>query len=433
MCTVSLFLSENPLPHVSQTCGLAMHVRLTGSMGGDEIGDGRCYQIFKPCIHTRMHRMSLADAVEKRDIDGVVAMLQNPAVKNTIEQTKCMGDEDVGMTPLCIAVHLRDFPMVRLLLKNGANVNGCSGYTVCPPRRRNPTPLSTAAGNFDVDMVKLLLEAGADVNSKQSSHGMTAMCFVPIAKSMRCDTSPDVEREYLTGHNDCLDIIRLLVAAGADINVPSIIGESILHSSVHMNNDYGKPYQLDNTIGTMCLQEIKVLVELGADVNGIDTKGHSVLYYAVDSNFVDAVKLLVELGADVNAIDNHGRSALHYAVKNYNVEGVFNLIECGANVDVKDKYGHTPLHYTSQVDFDSSITKMLIKHGADVFAKDRKGRTPSDFKCQVLAWETIKAEQTRILRHVFAMGHKERKDSRPNDSIVRQLDDDMFRKVLSHV
>jgi ankyrin repeat protein len=462
-----------------------------------------------------MHRMSLADAVEERDIDAVTAMLHNPIVKQTIEQTKTMGDMGVEMTPLCIAVHLGDFPMVHLLLKNGANVDGCCCFTEntgftdykhgCYSNNeyftnynRTQTPLATAVQNCDFEMVLLLLETGADVNNNQSTLGMTAIWFVSIHGATRLN----VRAMYWNGlHPRSLDMIRLLVGKGADVNIRAINRESLLHFVLEMNME---------TLFNKC-DVIKLLVELGADVNAQDNQGQSVLHLAMKSGLGEeetgvVVHLLAELGADVNTQDTKGQTPLHYASIVGTWGGTKTLIDCGAeidvqdeggctplhyaasgnlkivemlihgganinfkdnigrsplhhaviifdypeivvklillkaNLDIKDVYGRTPLHYTvngnsSGIKMDT-ITRMLIQHGADVFAKDYYGQTPTDIESTGTPWRIIKDEQIRIKRfEAFAMAHVDRSsdESRPSEeSIVRWLNPDMLRKVLSY-
>src|SRR5256885_544816 len=93
-------------------------------------------------------RAALADAVEKKDLAAIRALI---------------GDSDVnaaqvdGMTPLHWAVHHDDLAVVKALLAAKANPNATNRYGV--------TPLSLACTNGNTEIVTLLLDAGADANA----------------------------------------------------------------------------------------------------------------------------------------------------------------------------------------------------------------------------------------------------------------------------
>ncbi len=80
------------------------------------------------------------------------------------------------------------------------------------------------------------------------------------------------------------------------------------------------------------MELVKLLVEAGADVNAKDDRGHPMLFWAIieDDNAVELVKLLVEAGADVNAKDDHGNSMLDWAIIEENPVIIQILVDAGA-------------------------------------------------------------------------------------------------------
>jgi ankyrin repeat protein len=68
--------------------------------------------------------------------------------------------DEEGFTPLVLACKLNDIDIVKLLLRNGANVDGAklveTDYTLIP--------LQIAIENSNIDLAKLLLESGANQN-----------------------------------------------------------------------------------------------------------------------------------------------------------------------------------------------------------------------------------------------------------------------------
>jgi ankyrin repeat protein len=61
---------------------------------------------------------------------------------------------------------------------------------------------------------------------------------------------------------------------------------------------------------------VKLLIEAGADVNAKDLQGDSALMWASYNSQLDIIKLLIEAGTDVNAKDIYGNTTLECAYRN---------------------------------------------------------------------------------------------------------------------
>jgi ankyrin repeat protein len=119
-----------------------------------------------------------------------------------------------GFTPLMNAAANGNDEAVKLLLAAGANVNAQSA----PPGQQVKngtidlgrfTPLILASAYGPARVVKTLLDAGANVNAKEA-RGMTPLMYAAA-----------------TDHGD-IEIARMLVARGADLNVKSNADETAL-------------------------------------------------------------------------------------------------------------------------------------------------------------------------------------------------------------
>jgi len=221
-----------------------------------------------------------------------------------------VGGED-GTAPLLRAID--GFDKMRLLLDRGgpvddvamvdaASVPGCrSALELLDAHGGNGragepayTALMAAAGNGDLDAVNCLLDHGANVKAKTPT-GFTALVAAALAGNARLvalllERGADakavckLERGILQtpagvaagmGHADCL---RLLMAAGADVNVQ------------------GGPFDHNALLGaaTTASKETVHLLLARANVNATDWSGHTALDWAARRGETDIVKMLRE-------------------------------------------------------------------------------------------------------------------------------------------
>ena len=228
--------------------------------------------------------------------------------------------------------------------------------------------LFEAIKNGQVDKMRRLIKRGAELNS-QNELGQSPLSWA-IDKNQI-----EIVRVLLTEYNlnskminnalfdavylGDIDIAKLLIENGADINTQKEFSDTPLHKAVREKN----------------FDLVKLLIEYGADVNMQNHLGDTPLHRAVESARVDLVKLLIENGADVNIKDNAGWTPLHMAALNGYYDVAKLLIENGANVNIKGNTGWTPLHWAAYWNH-INITKLLIEYGADVNIKNESGCTP---------------------------------------------------------
>lgn len=93
------------------------------------------------------------------------------------------------------------------------------------------------------------------------------------------------------------------------------------------------------------LEIVKVLLAAGADVNMTNDNGQSPLHYAASRNREDIAKCLLEAGAHVNAADKLGNTSLHRAASRGHLSMVQSLLSrSGITIDSLDKEKNTPLY-----------------------------------------------------------------------------------------
>ena len=185
------------------------------------------------------------------------------------------------------------------------------------------TALHHAARQGCPETVRLLLEYGADTwirTRTQQGHDY--------------DYDYDYEGEtalHLSTHRGdsqaFLDILHLLVARGVDVNAQDGMGNTVLHLAIARLAS-AEPVQALLDSGARVL-----LVAGGADPNIPSPDGRRPLHRAIESGRVsfELVRQLVDSGADVDATDDDGCSPLYEAVRRDRADVVHFLIDRGAD------------------------------------------------------------------------------------------------------
>jgi ankyrin repeat protein len=83
------------------------------------------------------------------------------------------------------------------------------------------------------------------------------------------------------------------------------------------------------------LPELKMVIEAGADVNIKNEKGETALMHAAWRGSTNAAKILIDAGANINACSDEGQTALIYASGYGHSAIVQMLIDIGADVNHK--------------------------------------------------------------------------------------------------
>eukprot|EP00854_Cymbomonas_tetramitiformis_P019831 gene19831-23717_t len=127
-----------------------------------------------------------------------------------------------GETALHIATERRDTPLVKALLKAGADVNAQD--------MRRQSPLYYAVWVKSVILIEVLLQAGADINARDS-RGQTALHYAIV---------DPMAREYI-------EVLRALLDAGADINAQDNRQQTPLHYAIERCLDLEALQQVEET------------------------------------------------------------------------------------------------------------------------------------------------------------------------------------------
>ena len=318
-----------------------------------------------------------------------------------------------GFTALLFAVRQGNLPMVRTLLELGADPNeGFTGDLATPstkgifprPRRIRPRPGSAAGAaravpgptsalvlavmNAHFEIAGVLLDAdvvGADPNA--AAQGWSALHEITWVRRPNLAYNPPGPRT--TGTLESLDLVRKLVAHGADVNA-RMTREPRNGYRNALKRIGATPFML--AAKTADLPLMRLLVALGADplLDNDDSTTPLMVAAGVGvfgppedpgsaSEVLDAVTLALELGGDVNAVDNNGETAMHGAAyRGLNTVVQF-LVNHGADVEVwnqENSRGWTPLTIAEGI-FRTATFK-ASPHTADLLRQLMSGAAVTD-------------------------------------------------------
>ena len=225
--------------------------------------------------------------------------------------------------------------------------------------------LVLALWNAHYEMAGFLLDRGADPNAE--AQGWTALH--QIAWSRRPNAGFNMPGPPHTGGLDSLDLVRNLVAAGANPNRRVTVEPR--DGNRNMLNRIGStPFLMAAKSDDVPL--MRVLLEVGADPSIPNQDGTTALMVAAGvgiwapgenpgthSEALAAVKLALEAGGGaVTDIDNNGETAMHGAVYRGGAIPVIEFLASrGSPLDVVNDKGWTPLVAAEGVEYTPAVLK----------------------------------------------------------------------------
>jgi ankyrin repeat protein len=319
-------------------------------------------------------KTALQAAVESGNLETIRQLLAGGAyVNNTVARNE-------EQTALAVAVVDGNIEITRLLLDAGANANAQVEVNMHESEVKG-TLIQLAAFSGELELTRLLLKARADINAPPIEHG----CMGILRRVFEGD-SRGLDLPYLhifrptadsggftalqaaakRGH---LQIVRLLLDAGADINAPAAesCGVTALQAAVFANN----------------LALILLLLARGADVNAPAARvnGRTALQAAAQGGQIAIAELLLSAGADPNgppALKHGGITALEASVQAGCCLITQLLLRSNANVHGADS---GPLRSSAIRTASSAgrtdLANILFERGADIHtaAFGPRGRT----------------------------------------------------------
>ncbi|KAH8982532.1 ankyrin repeat-containing domain protein, partial [Lactarius akahatsu] len=318
----------------------------------------------------RFDSTPLHDASHVLDLEVARVLLDNGADVNAVN--------DRGQHPFHQVVESYSskarVDVARLLVERGADVNApYNGYL------DNVTPLHVASYHLDLELMRFLLYHGANVNAKNNQsqtplHEVLLPKHIHIqpkdrfgAAQLSLERGADVNArdKYQETPFDLASfslkpkLVRILLDRGADFHAMGV-WERIPIGRLFESKDYHQD----------CFDVVQLLLDRGADAN-IRIGGDTLLHMASRSMNLKLVQVLLDHGANVDARDNWGGTQFRRVLRNkdYNDEDNSSiaqvLTERGADVNKGGKLYETPLHQASRLVL-LEVAWLLLEHGADL-------------------------------------------------------------------
>jgi ankyrin len=311
-----------------------------------------------------------------------------------------------GLTPLAIAASNGNAAMIGVLIDAGADVNA--------PDPAGETPLMNATRVGRIDAITTLLDRGATVDATDETFQQTALMVAvrenhPDVVKLLIARGASVNAKTRTGRSPAWVLPNSVPGFGHGIGI--VRGGLPARGSRAPIPGAMTPLLYAARDGRMDI--VRMLLDAGADINQRDANDIPPLITAITNNHPDVARFLIDRGADIKAVDWYGRTPLWAAVETRNMdvdnatfinsidrvpylELIQVLLDRGADPNARTKEvppirrdflritgslswvdftGQTPF-LTAALAGDLTVMKLLLKHGADPNIATFSGTTP---------------------------------------------------------
>jgi ankyrin repeat protein len=213
-----------------------------------------------------------------------------------------------GATPLLVATMRSQVPMALFLLEQGADPNiGDAGLvplhwasstwengTANPVYGFDEPMAGISDRQAKLQLVKSLLAHGADPNAR--------MTRAKPAFTGGYTDAVGATPFLLASSVDDVEMMRLLLSAGADPKLMTAANTTALMAATGLNHSIGESAVTEQ----QAIEAVKLLLDLGIGSGGVTTYNENALFGPAYRGWNTLLELLIEKGADVNVVSKAG-------------------------------------------------------------------------------------------------------------------------------
>jgi ankyrin repeat protein len=267
-------------------------------------------------------------------------------------------------SPLLMTVINGEFDLAMFFIERGANVNLAAGgngatplwaavNTQWQPRTRYPQPQEMEQQKATyLDVMKALLAKGADPDARLKTHPWYLVYSGCGNRNCGLADTAGSTAFWRAAYATDLDAMKLLVAAGADPNIPTVA------PNVPVRRGGGPPAGAGGPIAPT------------ADAN-------QAKFNAMPVPAGGPGALAIHAAAGVEYGEGFAGNAHRHAPDAWMAVMKYLVEELHADVNARDNDGYTPLHHAAARG-DNEMINYLVSKGADVTAVARSGQTTAD-------------------------------------------------------
>lgn len=284
---------------------------------------------------------ALMHAVFKHNISLVKILIEHGAEPNELS--------------LKYAFEIKSYKIIKLLIKAGANPNikNESGNTILD------YALKISSNNF----IKFLLKNNANPNS-QDNDGDTPLInailgdyYQKVKFLLREDIASRIVKNF-HGKNKIFSykILKMLIKAGADVNIKNHKGDTALAVLSKINSSICKRYA-----------KAKLLLKNNANPNSQNNDGDTPLILATRSRNLKVLRALLEFNPNITIKNNLGKNAFIIAAEEINKlaekSSIYNLYDLKARFEILKQFLLNNAHL-NLIDIDPDL---LIQEFTAIF------------------------------------------------------------------
>jgi ankyrin repeat protein len=263
--------------------------------------------------------------------------------------------------------------IVALLLQRGADI--------LTEDHKGEIPLHAATRSGNIRVVELLLNERPDLKkdqlSKRERNGSTPLdvafftAHFDIHKLLRAAEMETQEQPLTT-----IDKVTSAIENGKRDKVRRLLADKSFEIDALID---GRQPALHLAMQEEQIDIVRVLLEYGADINSIGYHGWTPLHVAAAIGNLKLTELCLFHGASVRALTDTAQTPLHKACSSKNVGVVKALLEAGAEKEAMNSRGMRPIHVAAHQNSLDTVRLLIETYRVSISERDKFGETAADW------------------------------------------------------